>query len=120
MLKALKHHRALPRASYFLYIMLVCQITLLTMAIYDRKALYKCSSLKYKKRLQKQYQLIEPVTSFECPSNCLMTEGGSETVHTVKVPSDAPYATRSELMCPNFKTVTEYNTNQVAYSIKIN
>lgn len=60
------------------------------------------------KRLQKQYQLIQPVTSFECPFNCLMIEGGSETVHTVKVPSDAPYASRSELMCPNFKTVTAY------------
>lgn len=42
----------------------------------------------------------------EWPCRCLRTDGGSETVHTVKVPSDAPYASRSELMCPNFKTVT--------------
>ena len=39
-----------------------------------------------------------------------MTEGGSETKHTVKTPSDAPYASKSELMCPNFKTVTAYKT----------
>lgn len=49
---------------------------------------------------------IQPVTSLEWPFNCLMIEGGSVTVHTVKVPSDAPYASRSELICPNFKTVT--------------
>lgn len=57
------------------------------------------------------YWLLEEksksVTSFECPANCLMTEGGSETVHTVKVPSAAPYASRLELACPNFRTVTE-------------
>lgn len=59
------------------------------------------------KRLQNQYQLIQPVTSFECPVNCLITEGGSETVQTVSVPSAAPYASKSELICPNFRTVTE-------------
>lgn len=52
------------------------------------------------------YQLSQPVTSFECPANCLITEGGSETVHTVKVPSAAPYASRLELACPNFRMVT--------------
>lgn len=62
---------------------------------------------KLKTRLQNQYQLIQPVTSFECPINCLMTEGGMETLHTVKLPSDAPYASRSELICPNFITVTK-------------
>lgn len=56
------------------------------------------------------YQLSQPVTSFECPANCLMTEGGSKTVHTVKVPSAAPYASRLEFACPNFRTVTaKYN-----------
>ena len=50
------------------------------------------------------------MTSFECPINWLITEGGSETVQTVKVPSDAPYASRSELMCPNFTTVTGNKT----------
>jgi hypothetical protein len=43
-----------------------------------------------------------------------MTEGGSVTVHTVKVPSDAPYASKSELMYPNFKTVTAYKKNEGA------
>ena len=47
-----------------------------------------------------------------------MTEGGSETKHTVKVPSDAPYASKSELMCPNFKTVTAHKTKE-AQSKKI-
>lgn len=60
------------------------------------------------KRPQNQYQLIQPVTSFECPINCLITEGGIETLHTVKLPSEAPYASRSELMCPNFITVTTW------------
>ncbi len=61
-----------------------------------------------RKRPQKQYQSVQPVTSLEWPFNSLMIEGGSDTVHTVKVPSDAPYASRSELMCPNFKTVTAH------------
>lgn len=61
-----------------------------------------------RKRPQKQYQSVQPVTSLEWPFNSLRTEGGSDTVHTVKVPSDAPYASRSELMCPNFKTVTAH------------
>ena len=77
-----------------------------------------CQDLKYKKRPQKQYQSIKPVTSLEWPSNFLMTEGGSETKHTVKVPSDAPYASKSELMCPNFKTVTAHKTKD-AQSKKI-
>lgn len=58
------------------------------------------------KRQKKQYQPIQPVTSFEWPTNCLTDEDGSETLHTVKVPSDAPNANRSELMWPNFTTIT--------------
>ena len=59
---------------------------------------------KYEKKPQKQYQLIKPVTSLEWPSNFFMTEGGSET---------------SELMYPNFKTVTAYKKNEGAQSKKI-
>lgn len=47
------------------------------------------------------------MTSFECPINCLITEGGVETLQTVKLPSDAPYASMSELVCPNLITVTK-------------
>lgn len=40
-------------------------------------------------RLNKDQRIL-PVMSFEWPFNCLMTEGFSETLHTVRVPSDAP------------------------------
>lgn len=58
------------------------------------------------KKATQAFSSIQPVTSLEWPFNCVIIEGGSATVHTVKVPSDAPYASRSELICPNFKTVT--------------
>lgn len=41
-------------------------------------------------RLHSQYQLIQPVTSLVCPVNWCSTDGGIETVHTVKLPSAAP------------------------------
>lgn len=70
--------------------------------------LQKIFNKRIKERLEDQYQLIQPVTSFECPTNCLITEGGIDTLHTVRLPSEAPYASRSELMCPNFITVTKW------------
>ena len=44
--------------------------------------------------------------SLECPVNFWRTDGGSETWQTVKLPSAAPYASRSELAWPNFNIVT--------------
>lgn len=58
------------------------------------------------------------MTSLEWPVNCLRTEGSSERVQTVKVPSDAPYASRSELIWPNFRTVTTHKKTSLTPRIK--
>lgn len=71
-----------------------------------------------KERLKGQYQLIQPVTSFECPVNFFMIEGGSETVQTVIVPSVAPQASISEDICPNFITVTANTITTLTELIK--
>lgn len=52
------------------------------------------------------------MTSLECPISCFVTVGGSETEHTVRDPSAAPYASKLELMCPNFNTVTVNKINK--------